>query len=130
IQLNENDPVVPANKFNSDLDDEGPYPGATNNFDYDKTGNLIRDNAAGITMVKWNGRNKVSRIDSSKGVFEFIYDGNGDRIAKVEEPSTDPKTWETDYFIRDEAGHLLATYHQAAQGTAPSPPAVNTEDLY
>ena len=129
--LHVNDGVLPA-VFPNDMDDQGTYPAAANalNYAYDAAGNLIRDNVANITKISWNARNLVSRVQRTQDVIEFIYDGKGDRIAKIREPSTDPKTWVTEYFARDEAGHLLATYSQQAQGTGTAPAPVTPEELY
>lgn len=119
---------VPAETFANDLDDQGPYvadTAASHNYGYDASGRPIRDRAAGLSAIRWNGAGRVTEIDTGTGGLEFVYDGLGQRIAKVAKPATDPATWTVEYFVRDERGNLLATYRRAPDATA-----AQLEDLY
>jgi RHS repeat-associated protein len=116
--------------FPSDLDDQGPYAAlniGTHNYAYDAVGNLTRDRAAGITAVSWNMSSRVSALEVGGENIEFLYDGLDQRFAKIHKPSADPASWETEHFVRDENGRLLAVYRTAPSATAATP---KLEELY
>lgn len=122
--------TVPDAAFGADLDDQGSYSPlnlGTHNYVYDANGNLIRDRSAGITAVLWNMSDRVTEVELADERLEFLYDALGQRFAKIRKPSSDPASWETEHFVRDENGKLLATYRTTPAAT---PPAPVLEELY
>lgn len=103
---------VDANAFPDDLDDQGPEPPTFANYAYDLNGRLIRDNAAGIFVIRWDSASRVRTIDRTNDTLEFVYDGLGQRIAKIQRVGLDASKWKYEYFIRDEKSNILASYKQ------------------
>ena len=72
-------------------------------YQYDAIGNLVRDNAEGLT-VGWNARGKVDSIGKSGNLLsKFRYGPMGQRQVK-EEPS------DTIYYIHDATGNVMCIY--------------------
>jgi RHS repeat-associated protein len=116
--------------FPDDLDDQGAYApldAGTHNYAYDANGNLVRDRAAGITAVLWSMDNRITRVVRGTETLEYVYDALGQRFAKVRKPAADPTTWETEHFVRDEQGNLVATY-RSPPSNVPAAPVL--EELY
>jgi RHS repeat-associated protein len=90
-----------------------------NNYRYDSIGNLISDNAEGITNIKWNVYGKIQEISRTATTalpatnIKYTYDALGNRISQVVTHSNGMKyyTW----YVRDAQGNALSTY--AAEGT-------------
>jgi len=88
-----------------DIDDQTSY-----NYSYDEIGNLISDNAEGITAIDWNVYGKIRSISfSTKNNLEFGYNPMGQRIWK-KEIFKDGTGSVTTYYSLDAAGKLLAAY--------------------
>lgn len=91
------------------------------NYVYDKVGQLIQDGDEGIDSIQWFfGNKKVKRIvrdDEASSEVEFIYDGMGSRILKVEKPrsggsiiESDSSDWNFTYYVYDANGEQLSMY--------------------
>jgi len=82
-------------------------------FQYDETGNLVKDLISRQDTIKWNLYNKVIRTENRAGLnnMDFFYDGAGNRISKVYNQQHDTfNSNEGDYYVRDAQGNILATY--------------------
>ena len=100
-----------------------------NNYGYDASGRLTRDSGAGLNAITWNAASRVATITRASDSIEFIYDGLGNRIAKITRPGTDPATWRHQYFVRDEKGAILATYKRDPASPA-SAPALDDQTIF
>ncbi len=90
--------VVSASNYPTDIDDQ-----ATNNYQYDRNGNLIRDIAEGLT-IEWNLSGKVRKITKDNGtIITFRYDALGNRILKAH---NDTLT----LYVRDASGNAMAHF--------------------
>jgi RHS repeat-associated protein len=62
----------------------------TNNYTYDEIGNMIGDASEEIAKVEWNNAGKIVKITrtngSTKADLEFLYNGAGQRVAKIVKP--------------------------------------------
>ncbi len=101
------DDNVPADAYAGDIDGQ-----PANNYGYDASGRLTHDTAAGLNAITWNAASRVVTIARTSDSIEFVYDGLGNRIAKITRPGPDPATWSYEYFVRNEKGAILATYRQ------------------
>lgn len=78
------------------------------NYTYDKIGNLISDQAEGISEIKWNMYGKIASISKTSGqTITYGYDPSGNRISKTVAGSV---ATETTYYVRDAQGNVLAVY--------------------
>jgi hypothetical protein len=109
-----NDNVTDANRYTTDIDDQG-----TNNYAYDNIGNLTRDNNEDIVLIDWNVYGKIRGItrdgSSTKDDLEFLYDPSGNRIAKIVMPRSGSglkrqEFWKYTYYVRDAQGNILSNY--------------------
>ena len=93
---------VPNNLYTWDIDNQIDV----DNYEYDKTGNLVKDKSENM-LIRWTYYNKVKSIDSvSFGKrLEFAYDANGDRVVKY-----DVKNKRKEIYIKDAQGNTLAVY--------------------
>jgi RHS repeat-associated protein len=108
-----------------DIDDQGIYdpsdPGAWN-YDYDETGNLVRDAQEHIDLIEWTVYGKVKRIVRSTANhnmpdLEFAYDPMGNRIVKLVKPRVagllqKQEYWTYTYYVRDAQGTIMAVYER------------------
>ncbi len=99
------------NSYGGDIEDQ---VNKTDNYRYDKLGNLIADDAEQITNIDWNVYGKIKSISfseaSKKPNLEFEYDATGNRIMKTVLPKTGSKLKQTTYYVRDAQGNIMATY--------------------
>ncbi|AWM15208.1 hypothetical protein DI487_00005 [Flavobacterium sediminis] len=101
-QLGNVDDSVSDTVNTTDIDDQD-----YGNYTYDEIGQLVRDNAEGLT-IEWRVDGKVDRIRKDTGeVIEFEYDGLGNRLAKR---VIDNGNTTTTYYERDAQGNVLAVY--------------------
>jgi len=78
------------------------------NYQYDKIGQLILDQAEGITQIDWKVTNKVEKITFGTGkTIEFDYDPMGNRIAKY---MTVSGVTTATFYILDAQGNQMAMY--------------------
>jgi RHS repeat-associated protein len=110
---------VPANVYTGYVPDIETQ--ADNNYTYDSIGNLVKDNAEGITNIKWNVYGKIQEISRTATTalpvrnIKYTYDALGNRISQIDSTSGGMKyyTW----YVRDAQGNILSTY--TAEGTLP-----------
>lgn len=105
----------------------GAFPGekdidnqsSTNNYSYDRIGNLYADASEGITAIQWTVYGKIRSISKTvTGVTTNIlydYDAFGNRIAK--QVSTGGTTTST-YYLRNASGNVIALYEKASAASA------------
>jgi RHS repeat-associated protein len=96
--------------YTDDIKDQAP-----GNYDYDKSGNLIKDNIEQIQNINWSVSNKIKFLQrttaSSKPDIQFAYDPSGNRIKKKDQPKPlSPYTEATTYYVHDATGNIMATY--------------------
>lgn len=88
---------------------------------YDATGNIIKDLTSNQDTIQWNLYNKVKYTQNRAGNndMRFVYDGHGFRVAKsyfTKNPSTGNNAKEeTEYFVHDAQGNILAVYRLERQ---------------
>jgi RHS repeat-associated protein len=103
-----------------------PYSGdvangqVTDNYQYDKSGQLTKDLQEGIEQIEWTVTGKVKRIKflsgSGKKDLKFIYDPMDRRIAKLEYQTAAPYTWiKYTYYTYDAGGNVMAIYERNTQ---------------
>lgn len=81
---------------------------ASNNYLYDKTGNLVKDVAEGLDTVRWTAYGKVNHIEKNTGLsINYGYDAVGNRTLKM---VINQDTTINTYYIRDAQGNVLAIY--------------------
>ncbi len=92
------------------------------NYKYDKIGNLIADKQEEIANIEWNVQGKVEKItrttNSTKSDLLFKYDAMGNRISKIEKlktPLPDGTMELTTYYVRDASGNVMAVYEKMKQ---------------
>ena len=88
-----------------------------NNFRYDEIGNLVYDESNHITNIEWNAYGKMTKITKSGNFsdLEFLYDGNGNRIQKIEKVKLggvlgDENNFHRTYYVHDAQGNILSVY--------------------
>ena len=102
-QLNYVDDAVPAGWCPGDIDDQ-----ASNNYLYDKIGNLIFDNQDTANYY-WLNNGKLDSIHKTRVAIAFFYDPMGNRVCKRVRDLVKNKVVDT-YYVRDAQGNILATY--------------------
>jgi RHS repeat-associated protein len=114
------------------------YPNDISTFNdkYDEIGNLIHDQYEEIDNIDWNVYGKIRSITrtsgSQKSNLLFMYGPDGNRIEKIEKPTTDPTTWKTTFYVHDAQGNVMATYNKKLDARVVSDndfsPLINTAD--
>lgn len=108
---------VPAGNYPDDIDNQG----AANNYVYDAIGNLVQDNAEGISQIDWTVYGKISRIVKGGKTITYGYDVAGNRISKkVTEGGNSIYT----YYVRNAQGNVMSIYEK---GTATATALSQTE---
>ena len=91
-----------------------PYTTASSaRFLYDPVGNMIKDQMNNQDTIVWNLYNKVVKTNNTtaKNNLVFMYDGAGNRTAKIFTQQTDTVYQDNgDYYVRDAQGNILAVY--------------------
>ncbi len=104
-----NDNTGYTGNYSDDINDQ-----AGGNYDYDKIGNLIKDNAEEIENITWSVYGKILAItrtaNSTKPDLEFQYSPDGQRVVKVVIPKGAGKFKQYTYYVRDAQGNIMATY--------------------
>jgi len=129
--------TVSANRYGPDAGDVADIDNqAANNYTYDETGNLIRDNAEGITNIKWSVYGKILEITRNANAgnpvqkITYTYDAQGNRISKTVLKNTGNKTYT--WYVRDAQGNVMTTYSSQGNPTdlASLPLSVSERHLY
>ena len=95
---------VNAGNYSVDIDNQ-----STNNYRYDKIGNLVQDVAEGIDTIRWTAYGKINRARKNAIIINYGYDPLGNKTYKeVENNGTTTRTW----YIRDAGGNVLAVYEK------------------
>jgi RHS repeat-associated protein len=89
----------------------------TDNYNYDKIGNLIKDNAGinapnteKITDIQWTVYGKIRKITKADGtLIEYGYDPTGNRISKTVNKAG---TIKTTFYYRDASGNTMGVYEK------------------
>lgn len=93
---------VNALVYTQDLDNQ-----ASNNYGYDRSGNLIKDDAESISRINWNTAGRIKDVIKNGSRIQFSYNASGSRLGK--------KTGDTiAYYVTDINGDVLATYLRSA----------------
>ncbi|MBA2746028.1 MAG: hypothetical protein H0U44_07385, partial [Flavisolibacter sp.] len=104
-KLNQVRDQVTAYKYAVDIDNQ-----QTVNYSYDKTGNLVADDAENISDIQWTVYGKIKSITKTAGPgIGYGYNAGGNRTTKVLTGSEDT---DKTYYIRDAQGNVLAVYQQ------------------
>ena len=82
----------------------------SNNYQYDDIGQLISDQAEGISLIEWRVDGKVKSITKTgaQPSIRFYYDGLGNRVAK--KIMNDPLNGTATHYTRDAQGNVMAAY--------------------
>lgn len=115
-QLNHVSDLVAQLNYTEDIDNQN-----TNNYAYDKIGNLTKDESEGITQIEWTVYGKIKRIikDNSanlKNTITFEYSPDGHRVSKKVEHKNALGSvlyTQTTYYSRDAQGNVMATYQMS-----------------
>ena len=96
-----------------------------NNYAYNATGQLTKDDAEGILEITWTASGKVKQVsiddtEPKDGIadrtLQFKYDALGNRIRKIETFLTTISPQLTTYYLRNATGELISIYEN--NGTA------------
>lgn len=100
---------IPDNFYAVDVDNQNP-----NNYAYDEDGRLLMDKKEEIDSIIWDWRNLIQQVMKRDGSnIEFVYDANGQRVAKI--------------FI-DSSGNITRTFY--ANGANKQSLAVYQQDAF
>jgi len=111
-QLSHIDDTVVPSATSNDLDDQAP-----NNYDYNEIGQLISNNAEGVSYT-YNASGLVIEVKkNSQTLVKFYYDDKGKRVRK--ESFVNGTLAETTHYIRDVVGSVLAIYTNGIQKELP-----------
>jgi len=99
------DPVSTGN-YSNDIDDE-----VTSNYNYDGSGNMIKDSSQHLKTIDWTASGKVKDILNafSHLFIKFGYDALGNRVMK-EDSNLSTRIVTFTWYIRDAQGNILNTY--------------------
>jgi RHS repeat-associated protein len=86
---------------------------SSDNYRYDKIGNLVKDNSENINRINWNVYGKISNIyKTDNSIISYLYDASGNRIVKLVQSNPGGNT----YYVRDAQGNVLAVYKSTNDG--------------
>lgn len=112
-----NDKNVPPGNYSTDIDDQ-----EKNNYQYDKIGNLTKDQAEDIETITWDVYGKVKEVirpaNSNKPNLQFTYGAAGHRVVKAVIYPNAPTQNNTTYYVRDPNGQVMAIYNKSANSTS------------
>ncbi|MEP7238962.1 MAG: hypothetical protein ABI685_13880, partial [Ferruginibacter sp.] len=90
--------AVSSSNYADDIDNQGD-----DNYAYDNIGNLVQDNAEGISNISWNVYGKIKSITKASGTISYGYDASGNRISKT-------ANGKTSIYVRDASGNVMSLY--------------------
>lgn len=86
----------------------------TGNYEYDASGQLIKDLDEGIDKIEWTVTGKVKRItfapSTGKHGLLFVYDPMDMRVAKIVYNNDAHTEYSATYYVHDAQGNPMATY--------------------
>lgn len=95
----------------------GDIDGQTDkNYEYDDSGNLIKDASEGISSITWDQYGKIRTIERATGPslsqeeLEYHYDAMGNRVVKLAKKGSSEADWTYTIYVRDASGNVMATY--------------------
>ncbi|MBN8687302.1 MAG: hypothetical protein J0M10_09795 [Chitinophagales bacterium] len=117
---------VPAGNYADDMDshttltqaqvlNERLPEQASDNYLYDKIGNLIKDTKENIVKIEWTVYGKISKItknDAASTTIEYEYDATGNRIYKKVSTGGSVGTIKHTFYVRDASGNTMAVYNR------------------
>ncbi|MES2618100.1 MAG: YCF48-related protein [Bacteroidota bacterium] len=127
------DDGVSLGTFSDDIDDQGTFTNAQdntvntlNNYGYDESGNLKRDDTEQIQDIEWTVYDKIKKVTRTSGSIkpdlEFIYDAGGNRIVKIVKPKPlNCATYKYSYYLRDVQGNEMAHYELTMKNNCSGP---------
>ena len=130
-QLNSISDAIGSTISAVDLDNQ-----TTNNYAYNATGQLTKDEAEGILQITWTASGKVKQVsiddtEPKDGIadrtLQFKYDALGNRIRKIETFLTTISPQLTTYYLRNATGELISIYEN--NGTATNRTEVNNNGI-
>ena len=104
-----------SSNYPNDIDNQ-----SVNNYSYDSIGNLVKDNAEGITNITWNVYGKILEIQRTASGsnpttdIQYSYDASGNRISKKVTDNSGNLTYT--WYDRDAQGNVMSTYTSAGTG--------------
>ncbi|MDQ6755393.1 MAG: hypothetical protein M3004_00505 [Bacteroidota bacterium] len=110
-QLNFVTDSVAASNYTEDIDNQ-----SSNNYSYDKIGNLKKDVAEGIDTIRWTVYGKINKIvkGASNTNITYDYDAAGNRTTKQ---VSSGDTTNTTFYVRDASGNVMGIYSNKNNGT-------------
>ena len=97
---------VSSGNYPNDIDNQ-----VAGNYDYDQTGNLVKDSSAQM-HISWNVYGKISQVRKTGSMtIDYEYDATGNRVMK--RISGSGSTLST-YYIRDAQGNIMSVYQVSA----------------
>jgi RHS repeat-associated protein len=107
------DDAVAGNAYTEDIDDQN-----AGNYQYDKIGNLVKDEAEGLQSINWTVYGKIASISKQKdGVTTTVnygYDASGNRITKQVQIGS--ANGVSTFYVRDAQGNVMGVYKQEGTG--------------
>ncbi len=90
-------------RYNTDIDGQ-----SSANYKYDSIGQLISDDQAHITNIRWTVYGKIDSITKAGDTtIKYTYDAGGNRISKTLKHAGNK---ETTWYVRDAQGNVLSVY--------------------
>ena len=114
--------VPTSNKLNSVTDASGNaegMPATTENYDYDKDGNLKEDPQ---NRYVWNAFGKLKTVTTKAGnhkIMDYLYDASGQRVLKWKK-ATGSGPVVLEWYVKDATGNEMAQISKSDQATNPS----------
>lgn len=97
--------AIAATTYTEDIDNQ-----AAGNYTYDAIGNLVKDNAEGISNITWTVYGKIDKIiKADLSTIQYAYDAAGNRISKA---VTKAGQTTSTFYVRDAQGNTMAVYEQ------------------
>lgn len=94
--------AIAAGNYSQDIDSQ-----SDDNYTYDNLGNLIADNASGITKIEWTVYGKMKQVSQGSTTLKYGYDVGGNRLWK-------DVNGKRTYYVRGAQGQVLGVYTDSA----------------
>lgn len=127
--------AVNISGIHNDIKDEGSFINSSehditqrNNYRYNALGELAKDSIAGLDTIIWTDFYKIWKIKKHDGdSIIFVYDPIGNRVMKEFKPASGNPV--NTFYIRDEAGDIIAIYTKQIIGSSLSY-SLSERDIY